>query len=102
MILMNHILHAFIGKFIVVYFDDILIYSKGLDEYIRHLRQVLDVLRNESLYANLKKYDFYMDKIVFLEYVVSVKGIKMDEVRLRLYKNDLHLNQLHKLEVFIV
>jgi len=102
MILMNHILHAFIGKFIVVYFDDILIYSKGLDEYIRHLRQVLDVLRNESLYANLKKYDFYMDKIVFLGYVVSVKGIKMDEVRLRLYKNDLHLNQLHKLEVFIV
>jgi len=102
MILMNHILHAFIGKFIVVYFDDILIYSKGLDEYIRHLRQVLNVLRNESLYANLKKYDFYMDKIVFLEYVVSVKGIKMDEVRLRLYKNDLHLNQLHKLEVFIV
>jgi len=102
MILMNHILHAFIGKFIIVYFDDILIYSKGLDEYIRHLRQVLDVLRNESLYANLKKYDFYMDKIVFLGYVVSVKGIKMDEVRLRLYKNDLHLNQLHKLEVFIV
>jgi hypothetical protein len=99
---MNHILHAFIGKFIVVYFDDILIYSKGLDEYIRHLRQVLDVLRNESLYANLKKYDFYMDKIVFLGYVVSVKGMKMDEVRLRLYKNDLHLNQLHKLEVFIV
>jgi hypothetical protein len=99
---MNHILHAFIGKFIIVYFDDILIYSKGLDEYIRHLRQVLDVLRNESLYANLKKYDFYMDKIVFLGYVVSVKGIKMDEVRLRLYKNDLHLNQLHKLEVFIV
>ena len=43
-----------------------------------------------------------MDKIVFLGYVVSVKGIKMDEVRLRLYKNDLHLNQLHKLEVFIV
>jgi len=102
MILMNHILHAFIGKFIVVYFDDILIYSKGLDEYIRHLRQVLNVLRNKSLYANLKKYEFYMDKIVFLEYVVSVKGIKMDEVRLRLYKNDLHLNQLHKLEVFIV
>jgi hypothetical protein len=99
---MNHILRAFIGKFIVVYFDDILIYSKRLDEYIRHLRQVLDVLRNESLYANLKKYDFYMDKIVFLGYVVSVKGMKMDEVRLRLYKNDLHLNQLHKLEVFIV
>ena len=46
---------AFIGKFIVIYFDDILIYSKDIDEHIGHLRQVLDVLRKESLYANLKK-----------------------------------------------
>ena len=53
--LMNHILWAFIGKFVVVYFDDILIYGKEIDEHMDHLRQVLDVLRKESLYANLKK-----------------------------------------------
>jgi hypothetical protein len=53
--LMNHVLRAFISKFVIIYFDDILIYSKEIDEHISHLRQVLDVFRKESLYANLKK-----------------------------------------------
>jgi len=77
--LMNHVLRAFIGKFVVVYFDHILIYSKEIDEHIGHLRQVLHVLRKESLYASLKKCNFCIDRIVFLGYVVSAKGIEMDE-----------------------
>jgi hypothetical protein len=47
--LMNHILRVFIGKFVVVYFDDILIYSKSFDKHINHIRQVLVVLRTEKL-----------------------------------------------------
>jgi len=43
--LMNHVLRAFIGKFVVVYFDDILIYNKTLEEHAEHVKQVLDVLR---------------------------------------------------------
>ena len=48
---MNHALHVFIGRFVVVYFDDILVYSKNLDEHIDHLHFVLAILRKEKLYA---------------------------------------------------
>jgi hypothetical protein len=81
--LMNHVLRAFIGIFVVVYFDDILIYSKNLDDHVVHVKSVLDVLRKEKLFANLKKCTFYTDKLVFLGFVVSAQGIQVDEEKVR-------------------
>ena len=81
--LMNHILHAFIGRFVVVYFDDILTYSKNLDDHIVHLNSILDVIRKEMLFANLKKCTFCTDKHVFLGFVVSAQGIQVDEEKVR-------------------
>ena len=81
--LMNHVLRVFIGKFVVVYFDDILVYSKSLDEHVEHLRCELFVLRNENLYANFQKCTFCMEKVVFLGFDISGKGIEVDEEKVK-------------------
>jgi hypothetical protein len=85
--LMNHVLREFIGKFVVVYFDDILIYSKSFDEHIDHIRQVLNVLRAEKLYGNISKCTFCTDRVVFLGFVVTAEGIQVDEDKIRAIKD---------------
>jgi hypothetical protein len=64
--LMNEVLRAFIGKFVVVYFDDILIYNKSMDEHIDHLRAVFNALRDARLFGNLEKCTFSPIECVFL------------------------------------
>lgn len=81
--LMNHVLRSFIGRFCVVYFDDILIYSKSLTEHLEHLHAILKVLRKEVLYANLKKCNFCTDKVVFLGFVVSANGLEVDQEKIK-------------------
>ena len=84
--LMNHVLYAFIGKFVVVYFDDILVYNKSVREHMHHLRSVLDVLREEKLYANFTKCSFCMDRVIFLGFVVSAQGIKVDDEKVKVIR----------------
>ncbi len=80
--LMNEVLCAFIGKFVVVYFDDIIIYSKSHDDHIEHLCAVFDVLRDAHLFGNLEKCTFSTDRVYFYGYVVTSQGIEMDEANI--------------------
>ena len=79
--LMTHTLKDFMGKFLVVYFDDILVYSKNDDDHLEHLRMLFEKLRGSQLYANLKKCQFLSNNIQFLGFIVSAEGIKANPIK---------------------
>ncbi|GJR19856.1 transposon ty3-I gag-pol polyprotein [Tanacetum coccineum] len=81
--LMNHILKLFLGDFIVVYFDDILVYNRTSEEHQNHLLQLFKLLDWEKLYGNLEKYEFCTNQITFLSYLVSNQGIQVDEKKIK-------------------
>nr|GEW57312.1 putative nucleotidyltransferase, ribonuclease H [Tanacetum cinerariifolium] len=83
MITMNQVLRPFIGSHVVVYFDDILIYSKNKSDHLGHLRNILDTLQKNKLYVNLQKCTFCTNKLLFLGFIVGEKGIEVDEEKVR-------------------
>jgi hypothetical protein len=83
MYLMNKVFIEYLDKFVVVFIDDILVYSKTEEEHEEHLRLVLEKLRANQLYAKFSKCEFWLTQVVFLGHVISVGRVSVDPGKVR-------------------
>jgi len=83
MYLMNHVFMEYLDKFMVVFIDDILVYSKNEEEHEEHLRLVLQKLREHQLYAKLSKCEFWLREVSFLGHIISNGGVAVDPKKVK-------------------
>ena len=81
--LMNRVFHPYLDQFVVVFMDDIQVYSKDAQEHEQHLKIVLRILREKMLFAKLSKCDFWLKEVLFLGYIIFVEGIRVDLRKLK-------------------
>ncbi|KAG8485940.1 hypothetical protein CXB51_019280 [Gossypium anomalum] len=99
--LMNRIFRPYLDKFVVVFIDDILIYSHDETEHAEHLRTVLQILRDNQLYAKFSKSEFWLREVGFLGHIVSGEGIKVDPSKISAIVDWKPPKMYQKLEVFL-
>ena len=87
MSLMNGIFKPYLDLFVIVFIDDILVYSKSRKEHEDHLRIVLEILREKKLYAKFSKCEFWLDSVSFLGHVVSKDGVMVDPSKIEAVKS---------------
>ena len=80
--LMNKVFHPYLDQFIVVFIDDILVYSKDAQEHEHHLKIVLQILREKQLFAKLSKCDVWLKEVSFVGHIVSVEGIRVNPTKI--------------------
>jgi hypothetical protein len=99
--LMNRVFHMYLNLFVVVFIDDILIYSTNHQEHGEHLKTVLNVLREKQLFAKLKKCEFWMEKVSFLGHVISKDGIAVDPSKVEAVINWEQPTNMHEIRRFL-
>ena len=76
--LMNRVFHEYLDEFVIVFVDDILIYSDNEELHEKHLRMALEILRKNKGYAKFSKCDFWIKEVLFLGHIISSKGVSVD------------------------
>ncbi|KAD3640145.1 hypothetical protein E3N88_29368 [Mikania micrantha] len=85
--LMNRVCKPYLDQFVIVFIDDILVYSKNKTEHEQHLRKILELLREKKLYAKFSKCEFWLREVKFLGHVVNSEGIHVDPAKIEAIKN---------------
>ncbi|GJX08616.1 putative reverse transcriptase domain-containing protein [Tanacetum coccineum] len=85
--LMNRVCKPYLDKFVILFIDDILIYSKNKQEHEEHLKQILELLKKEELYAKFSKCEFWISKVLFLGHMIDSKGIHVDPAKIEAIKD---------------
>nr|GFA98556.1 putative reverse transcriptase domain-containing protein [Tanacetum cinerariifolium] len=88
--LMNRVCKPYLDKFVIVFIDDILIYSKDVEEHEKHLKIILELLKKERLYAKFLKCIFWLDSVHFLDHVIDHSGVHVDPAKIEAIKNWRH------------
>ncbi|GJS80039.1 putative reverse transcriptase domain-containing protein [Tanacetum coccineum] len=84
--LMNRVCKPYLDKFVIVFIDDILVYSKDEEEHGKHLKIILELLKKERLYAKFSKCDFWLDSVQFLGHVIDHSGVHVDPTKIEAIK----------------
>ncbi|GKB48462.1 putative reverse transcriptase domain-containing protein [Tanacetum coccineum] len=85
--LMNRVCKPYLDKFVIVFIDDILIYSRNEEEHANHLRMILELLKKEKLYAKFSKCDFWIRIVQFLGHLINSQGLHVDPAKIEALKN---------------
>ncbi|GKE70176.1 putative reverse transcriptase domain-containing protein [Tanacetum coccineum] len=87
MYLINRVCKPYLDKFVIVFIDDILIYSYKKEEHANHLRIILELLKKEKLYAKFSKCDFWIHIVQFLGHIIDSQGLHVDPAKIKAVKN---------------
>ncbi|GKA94696.1 putative reverse transcriptase domain-containing protein [Tanacetum coccineum] len=85
--LMNRVCKPYLDKFVIVFIDDILVYSKDEEEHGKHLKIILELLKKERLYAKFSKCNFWLDSVQFLGHVIDRSGVHVDPAKIEAIKS---------------
>ncbi|GJY04201.1 putative reverse transcriptase domain-containing protein [Tanacetum coccineum] len=85
--LMNRVCKPYLDKFVIVFIDDILVYSKGKEEHGKHLKIIIELLKKERLYAKFSKCDFWLNSIQFLGHMIDRNAVHVDPAKIKAIRN---------------